>query len=188
MESIDSLFDQLEPFKDQPLDRWNPAKSVEIDIRIDRNGVWFYQGSPITRHRIVKLFSTVLRLEDGYYFLVTPPVKYKIQVEDVPFNAVELKQLGDGVNQTLHLRTNMDDVIRIDLDHPIRMVDDSVSGSLIPYVHVRDGLQARVVRSVYYQIAELVEQNPWGIDRSSLDEVGIVSSGKFFPLDSTAEP
>ncbi|HEX4098019.1 MAG TPA: DUF1285 domain-containing protein, partial [Caulobacteraceae bacterium] len=44
-----------------PVHLWNPAVCADIDIRIGRDGTWFYQGSPIGRAALVRLFSTVLR-------------------------------------------------------------------------------------------------------------------------------
>ena len=181
---MQSLFDHIEPFRDQPLDKWHPKKCVDIDIRIDDRGIWHYQGSPITRHRIAKLFATVLRKEDEDFFLITPPVKYRIRVDDAPFNAVELQNKGEDENLELFLRTNMDDVIRIDEDHPLSLEQRENSQSDLPYVTVRDGLMARILRPVYYQMAEFLETRTVNnaTDGSELSRLGITSAGRFFDL------
>ena len=58
----------------------------DFDMRIARDGTWFYRGSPIHRKPLVKLFSTVLkRAESGEYWLVTPAERGRIQVDDAPF-------------------------------------------------------------------------------------------------------
>ena len=182
--NVQSLFEHIKPFRDQPVDTWHPEKCVDIDIRIDDRGAWHYQGSPITRHRIAKLFATVLRKEDDSFFLVTPPVKYRIKVDDAPFNAVELQHKGEGGHLELFLRTNMDDVIRIDTDHPLSLERREGSLSHLPYVVVRDGLTARVLRSVYYQLAEFMETRSVGgdVDDTQMTRVGITSAGQFFDL------
>ena len=185
MTSIESLFDRLEPFKDQPIDRWHPEKWVDIDIRIDAQGAWFYQGSPITRERIAKLFSTVLRIEDGEYFLVTPAVKYRIQVDDVPFQIIELQKVGAQEVSELYLRSNMDDVVMIDLDHPVYRRQHNHRENPIPYVMVRNQLQARLSRSVFYELIDIAETQ---IDPHTNSEVmGIYSAGFFFPLGAVSE-
>ena len=125
----------------------------DIDIRIARDGTWFYHGSPIGRKRLVKLFATVLKREpDGTYVLETPVEKGRIQVDDVPFVAVELSTAGEGEDQSLTLRTNIDEFVTVDGDHPIRVSEDPETGHPIPYVMIRDGLEARIARPVLLRI------------------------------------
>ena len=47
--------------------------------------------TPIGRPALVKLFASILKREDGKYFLVTPVEKVGIVVEDAPFLAVEMR-------------------------------------------------------------------------------------------------
>jgi len=151
----------------------------DIDIRIDRDGVWYYHGSPIGRKELVRLFSTVLgRDEDGNYWLTTPAERGRIQVEDAPFMAVELMAEGSGRERTLRLRTNVDDVVTVDGDHPLRVVVDPETGEPSPYVTVRPGLDARIARPVYYELVALGETER--VDGA--DTYGVWSSGLFFPL------
>ena len=119
-------------------------------MRIDRNGTWYYRGSPIGRLALVRLFSTVLRRDaDGVYWLTTPVENGRIEVEDAPFIGVELIAEGAGRNQIIHVRTNFDDLVRLDSEHPLRVVHDPVSGEPRPYLYVRKGLEARLARAVY---------------------------------------
>jgi hypothetical protein len=151
----------------------------DIDIRIARDGTWFYHGSPIGRKRLVKLFATVLKREpDGTYVLQTPVEKGRIQVDDVPFVAVALSVVGEGESQSLTLRTNLDESVTVDGAHPIRVSDDPQTGHPVPYVMVRDGLEARIARPVYYELVELGLEGPHGSDHL----YGVWSSGEFFPL------
>ena len=55
-----------------PAPPWNPPFRGEIDMRIARDGTWFYNGSPIGRPALVKLFAGVLRRDPERYVLVTP--------------------------------------------------------------------------------------------------------------------
>lgn len=152
----------------------------DLEMRIDRNGGWHYQGSPIGRVALVKLFASVLRRgPDGGYWLVTPVEQGRVEVEDVPFVAVELEARGHGRDQELRLRTNLDDWVTLDADHPLRL-EPSAEGAAIPYVRVRDQLDARVTRSVFYHMVELAEPAPDG----DSGDVGVWSAGRFFPLGS----
>ena len=73
-----------------PVEQWNPPFCGDIDMRIARDGTWFYCGTPIGRPALVRLFSTILRKDPEGYVLVTPVEKVGIKVEDAPFLAVEM--------------------------------------------------------------------------------------------------
>lgn len=150
-----------------------------LDISIDRDGVWFYHGSPITRKELVCLYASVLaRDSSGAYWLVTPAELGRVHVEDVPFLAVEMFRSDAGCEPVISLRTNVDEIVTVDDAHPVRVHINPDSGEPIPYVTVRPGLEARILRPVYYQlvdagVAETVDD---------ADLYGIWSSGSFFPL------
>jgi hypothetical protein len=152
----------------------------EFDIRIGPDGTWFYHGSPITRKPLVKLFASVLRRdEQGAYWLVTPAEKGRIAVDDAPFVAVELTVTGEGRDQQLTFRTNIDDIVTAGPDHHIRVTVDAESGAPRPYIALDRGLEALIARPVFYQLVEL------GVEEHSTDgtaEYGVWSRGVFFPL------
>lgn len=154
----------------------------KLNIRIDRGGVWHYEGSPIHRKSLVCLFASVLtRDASGGYWLVTPAEIGRIDVEDAPFIAVELFAVGAGRNQILSIRTNVDEIVTIDNEHPLNVVTSPKSGEPSPYVVLRQGIDARVSRSVYYELVDL------GVEASceGAHMFGVWSSGCFFPLGST---
>jgi len=152
----------------------------DIGLKIGRDGTWYYQGSPILRPGLVKLFASVLRLEDdGAYFLVTPVEKVSIEVEGAPFVAVEMWREGSGEAQRLSFRTNVDDVVAADGEHPLGF-ETGPRGSVIPFVVVRGGLRARLARAVYYELAALAVE-PQGPERA-----GVWSGGVFFPFPATS--
>lgn len=147
-------------------------------MRIDRHGTWFYQGSPIGRPALVKLFSTVLRRDDaGDYWLTTPVENGRIEVEDAPFIAVEAIIEGEGKSRTINLRTNVDDLVPLDADHPLRVDIDPTDHEPRPYISVRGRLEARLARSVYYHLAEVGEPHP-----NDPALFGVWSRGQFFAL------
>jgi hypothetical protein len=158
------------------------ANCGDFGIAIGRDGTWYYHGSPIGRKPLVKLFASVLRRDDdsGEYWLVTPVERGRILVEDVPFTAVEVTAEGEGSHQILRFRTNLDDEIEAGPQHPIRVDHDHASGSPSPYVHVRGGLEARILRSVYYHLVELGSEETIAGE----SQFGVWSHGCFFPLGS----
>ncbi|MCR9256430.1 MAG: DUF1285 domain-containing protein [Alphaproteobacteria bacterium] len=163
-------------------------KTSEIDnkcghfgMRIARDGTWFYQGTPIGRKRLCQLFSTVLRRhEDGSFWLVTPVERGLIDVEDAPFTAVEMTVAGQGAAQTLTFRTNLDEEITADADHPIHVEFDPVSLEPSPYIQVREGLDALIVRSVFYHLVDIAELEDSGTD----SRLSVMSGGQRFDLGS----
>jgi hypothetical protein len=87
----------------------------KIDMRIARDGKWFYHGTPIPRKEMVCLFaSTLTRRPDGSYWLVTPCEEAEIEVEDVPFLAVELFSCSCGRQRNISFRTNVDELVTLD--------------------------------------------------------------------------
>jgi hypothetical protein len=155
----------------------------DFDMRIARDGTWFYRGSPIGRKPLVKLFSTVLRRENGEFWLVTPVERGRILVDDAPFVAVAVEAAGAGRGQVLTFRTNVDDEVIVDAAHPLRISVNPARGESVPYVTVRNGLEARILRPVYYHLVELGEFAV--ID--GVEQLGVWSAGTFFSLGGTEE-
>lgn len=167
-----------------PVHAWNPARRGEIDMRIARDGTWYYQGSPVNRAAMVRLFSTVLRREgDGSYWLVTPFEALRMRVDDAPFVGVELDVFETGAGQMLVVRTNVDDRVLIDEAHPLRVACGPSSGEPAPYVLVRDGLEALLSRNVFYQLVDLGER--WR--EGGREVIGVRSAGRRFRLGDPGE-
>lgn len=162
-----------------PIEKWNPDLSGDIDIRVARDGNWYHQGELIQREAIVRLFSTILRREDdGEYYLVTPVEKWRIRVEDTPLLAHSLEVAGSGEEQVLAVTTNVGERLLIGPDHPLEVGTYDSDGTPRPVVHVRRGLEARLVTTAYYELADLLVETP-----SSGDGIlGLWSSGEFFPV------
>jgi uncharacterized protein len=160
-----------------------PIDCGDLDMRIARDGTWYYRGSPIDRLPLVKLFASVLRREpDGSYWLVTPAERGRIAVDDVPFLAVELTVGGKGCAQQLIFRTNLDDIVTAGPDNPLR-VEIAANGEPAPYILVRGGLEARLTRPVFYELVEL-----GGEERvEGAAQFGVWSNGAFFELGDPGE-
>src|SRR3990167_2142878 len=161
-----------------PVHLWNPPFCGAIDMRIARDGSWFYLGTPIGRKPMVKLFSTIIRRDGDDYFLVTPVEKVGIKVDDAPFVAVSLQVEGEGEAQVLRFTTNVEEETVANAEHPLRVGLDEQTQEPAPYVHVRSNLEALIHRNVFYQLVELAV--PREIDGKTW--LGVWSSGEFFPI------
>lgn len=160
-----------------PVHLWNPDYCGEIDMRIARDGVWFYNGSPIGRLPLVQLFSTILRKDPERYVLVTPVERVGIVVEDAPFLAVEMRRSEGPEGQILAFRTNVEDWVEAGPDHPMRFEPGDSEG-LKPYVHIRADLWALVKRALFYDLVEAGEMREVEGGRM----FGVVSRGAFFAM------
>jgi hypothetical protein len=153
--------------------------SGRFPIRIARDGTWYYRESPIRRKELAKLFSTVLHRDDeGRYWLKTPVERGIIQVDDAPFTVVELQAKGSGNHMTLKFRNNFDEWITADADHPIWVEQNPESGEPSPYIRVRDGLDALILRPVFYELAELAVP----AEHNGRHVLGVWSEGRYFEL------
>jgi hypothetical protein len=162
-----------------PVHLWNPPFCGDLDMRIARDGTWFYLGTPIGRKPLVKLFSSILKREDDRYYLVTPVEKVGISVDDAPFVAVDFTAEGEGRAQRLTFTTQVDDEVSAGPDHPIRVTRDASSGEPSPYVHVRAGLEALIDRKSFYRLVDL-----GGVVDG---QFGVWSGGAFFPFMPAGE-
>ena len=157
-----------------PVHLWNPPFCGDLDMRIARDGTWFYLGTPIGRHALVKLFSTIIRRDGDDYFLVTPVEKVGITVDDAPFVAIDFNVVGDDVV----FETNVGDKVRASAENPIRVERDAETGEPSPYVLVRTNLEALIDRKSFYRLVEIGEEET--ID--GVEWFGVRSAGTFFPI------
>jgi hypothetical protein len=176
--ALESLASALGKGKHPPVEKWNPPFCGDLDMRIATDGTWFYLGTPIGRPALVRLFASVIKREEGRYFLVTPVEKVGIRVEDAPFLAVEMEIENRGPKQSLIFRTNVDDVVRCDADHRLRFEPEVDTGGLRPYLHVRRDLWAKVTRALFFDLVVIGEVREEGGERM----FGVASSGEFFAM------
>ncbi len=161
-----------------PVHLWNPPFCGDLDMRIARDGTWFYLGTPIGRPALVRLFSSILKKEGDKYVLVTPVEKVGITVDDAPFVAVDFEMTGTGHDQELSFTTNVGDTTTAGPEKPIRVERDPVTGEPSPYVLVRDRLEALIDRKSFYRLVEIGSTEP----HDGEDWFGLWSGGSFFPI------
>jgi len=162
-----------------PVHLWNPPYCGEMDMRIARDGTWYYLGTPIGRKRLVRLFSTILRRDGDKYFLVTPVEKVGIRVDDAPFVAQDFRVKNAGPAQVLIFTTNVGDEVAAGAEHPIRVTQDAETGEPAPYVNVRARLDALIDRKSFYRLVD--------IGSVEGDWFGVRSGGRFFALAPAAD-
>ena len=165
-----------------PVHLWNPPYCGEIEMRIAADGTWFYRGSPIGRAPLVQLFASILRKDADRHVLVTPVERVGITVDDAPFLAVEMRREDDSGQPRLVFRTNVEDFVAVDAEHPLRFETGAADG-VKPYVRVRGELWALVKRALFYDLVALGKVEAWNGE----DWFGVRSSGLFFPMRRASE-
>jgi hypothetical protein len=166
-----------------PVHLWNPPFCGDLDMEIRRDGTWFYLGTPIGRHGLVRLFSSIIRKDGDDYFLVTPVEKVGIRVVDAPFVAVDANARGAGRDQSITFVTNVEDEVTAGPDHPIRVARDPETGEPSPYIHIRANLEALIDRKTFYRLIELGAHE----NHAGQSWFGLWSQGRFFPVILSAE-
>lgn len=157
-----------------PVDNWNPPFCGDLDMRIARDGTWFYLGTPIGRHELVKLFASIIRKDGEKYYLVTPVEKVGITVDDAPFVAIDFEPSKDG----LAFVTNVGDEVVAGQENPIRVIRDPETGEPSPYILIRRNLEALIDRKSFYRLVDIGEVAP----HQGADWFGVWSGGVFFPI------
>lgn len=161
-----------------PVETWDPPFCGDLDMRIARDGTWFYLGTPIGRHALVKLFSSIIRKDGDDYFLVTPVEKVGITVDDAPFVAIDFDPVGEGKDRKLRFETHVGDRFIAGPNHPIR-VAYGADGEPSPYVLVRRNLEALIDRKSFYRLVDIgTHHEGW---------FGIWSGGEFFKIIESAK-
>ncbi|WP_020408174.1 DUF1285 domain-containing protein [Hahella ganghwensis] len=159
-EELAQVLEQIQSASKPPVEKWNPEVEVDINMSINRDGEWFYEGRPIAREAMVKLFASILvRENNGEYYLKTPVEKARIQVEDSPFVVTGVEEFRDqeGVDAIV-FTTNIGEQIVLSNQHGLRVQYVEKSGESIPYLQLDRGLEARIARSVFYELVALARQ------------------------------
>lgn len=179
--SLADLMKALEQTEDEqrPVEKWNPEYCGQMDMVIKSDGSWWHEGSRITRKGLIRLFASILRKdEDGVTYLVTPVEKIAIQVERAPFLATRADIEGEGESQRIFVTTNMDEVVEISPENPLRVETDPETLEPSPFVTVRGRLEAAILRSVFYELVEHAAER----QTEAGAQLGIYAGGTFFPL------
>ncbi|MEP5937284.1 MAG: DUF1285 domain-containing protein [Erythrobacter sp.] len=152
--TLSQIAEQVASRKLPPVENWEPQKFGDSRMRIAADGKWFHDGSVIKRDAMVRAFSGLLtRDADGSHHLVSPFEKLSIQVEDAGFIATDVAERADDNGPGLAFRLNTDELIIAGPDHQLVARGSPETPAL--YLHVRRGVEARLNRSTYAQLAEI---------------------------------
>lgn len=151
-----SLQRQLGDLTEYPLEQWHPTFCGPVPIRIDRDGHWYFHGSPIQRPELVRLFAAVLSCVDGRHLLTTPAEQVQIEVDDAPFVLVDAAWLDDD---RLQLTTNLQQTFIAGPEFPVWLEPEAGQGQLLPYLQLKRGLRAKFSRTLYYRLAERAQEH-----------------------------
>lgn len=123
----------------------------DYEIRIDKEGTWYYHDNKMFRLELVAFLASHLQKIDGEYYICWQDQKVPVAVEDVPFvingvffDGTQLKgRLADGREVILPAGTEV--VLQGD----------------IPYVSLFGGeCDTRFTRAAYWQLLPyIVEEN-----------------------------
>jgi uncharacterized protein len=117
------------------------------DIRIDREGVWYYRGVEMSRRDIVRYFYQHLQRDESDCFIQIGPQRFPVDVEDAPYAVIAVYYTGEKLELLLS-----DDCIEELNPETLRVAKDNVL-----YCRVKSGaFDARFSRSSYYRFAENV--------------------------------
>ncbi len=180
---LQSIENQQKAITNGDRKNWNPKYCGEIDMRIARDGTWYYCNSPIGRKKLVKLFSSILIREEGNYFLITPVEKVGITVDDVPFVAIDFEKIIESGTQYLIFQTNIDDKVLLGPNNPMRVLFDKSTKEPSPYILIRENIEARIDRKSFYRLVELGEYSK----KDGIDYFGVRSHNNFFPIIPKSE-
>ena len=134
-----------------PVHLWNPDLCEGVEMRIDREGNWYYQNSIIGRDKLKILFSRILKFESGNYYLVTPTEKVIVKVDIAPYMIIDYEI--DAQKEKIILKTNLDLSIPLDKDHKLEL--KKIGEEQIPFIQVRDNIEGFISRSIYYSLIEI---------------------------------
>jgi len=158
--SLAEIAYQVAARKLPPVETWEPDNIGDSLMRIAADGTWFHDGGEVTRKAMVRAFSSLLkRDENGQHWLVMPFQKLSIEVEDAAFIAVDALMRDTAIG----FRLNIDELILAGPQN--RLVARGNAETPALYLQIRGGLEARLNRSTYEQIAEiaLAQGDDWTV-------------------------
>ena len=130
------------------------------EIKIDKEGIWYYKGAHMFRKDILCVFFEHLQIDEcGKYLIELNEERCYLDVEDTAFvvGAVYKTQLPDEGQVKIDILLNDDSCEKLEMNS-LHIGRDNVL-----YCRVKEGkFTARFSRNSYYQLAEFIEQSENG--------------------------
>ena len=178
--SISKLTMSLEDSKNiqfPPVHLWNPDLCEGQEIKINRDGAWFYNNSLIKNQKLVNLFASVLRKDGDNYFLVTPTEKVPVKVEIAPYVIEDFKIIED----TIELKTNLNYSFLLTEKDLVRLKE--IERTFLPLITVRNSIEGFFNRNTYYRIIDFALENNY-VKNNTLY---IKSNSNLYPVGKVAQ-
>ncbi len=127
------------------------------EIKIDKDGIWYYKGAHMFRKEILSVFFENLKIDErGKYLIELEEERYYIDVEDTAFvvAAVSKTKLPDVGFEQIDIILNDDSCEKLEINSLYEGKDN------VLYCRVKQGIfAARFLRKSYYQLSEFIEQS-----------------------------
>ena len=112
-------------------------KNRRYRFRINKEGRWLHESVEIKKSSMVKLFSSLLKVENGQYFLVTPNEKWQIQVDIAPFFIIDAQRMSRQVLQVIMVKAKTGEEVLLGRDNPIIMQKFFCRTTVTPSIYKR---------------------------------------------------
>jgi len=127
------------------------------EIKIDKEGLWYYNGAHMFRKDILQVFFQSLKIDEcGKYLIEMGTERCYLEVEDTPFvvaSVYKTKHPCSGLEQ-IEVLLNDDSCEVLEMNSLYTGRDN------VLYCSVKEGrFTARFSRKSYYQIAGFIEQS-----------------------------
>jgi len=131
-----------------------------FEIKIDKDGLWYYNGAHMFRKEILNVFFDHLKVDEcGKYLIELGPERCYLDVEDTAFVVL-------AVYKTKNPCTGMEQMEILLSDECCEILDMNTlqeGKDNVLYCRVKHGkFAARFSRKSYYQIAEFIEESENG--------------------------
>jgi hypothetical protein len=126
-----------------------------FEIKIDKDGLWYYKGAHMFRKEILSIFFDHLKVDEcGKYLIELGPERCYIEVEDTAFvvAAVYKTPKPDSLIEQIDILLNDETCETLEMNSLHKGSDN------VLYCRVKAGrFAARFSRKSYYQLAEFIE-------------------------------
>ncbi len=117
------------------------------EIRIRKNGKWYFGGSEMFRRNILNVLAAHIVKEDGSYFIKLGDDINPLVVEDVPFYATGI------IEEAAALKLVFFDLQEMVLDQEQKLYFKDE----IPYISFKWAGDTRLSRGVYWKLSDYFE-------------------------------
>jgi uncharacterized protein len=128
------------------------------DIRIDKDGTWYYRGAEMIRKDIVNLFYRHIKRDtEGRYLIEYENARYYLDVEDTPYviKSAYFSPADKKGKDVFDLLMPDDSIEKLDPSTLRAGYDNALYCTI-----ARLGTDARFSRASYYQLARYIEHDP----------------------------